>query len=200
MPKTLLYSFRRCPYAIRARMALIYAKCDFDLIEVNLKEKPQEMLSLSPKGTVPVLVLSDGSVIDQSLDIMLWALAQNDSNGWLPQDNHEKEKMHHLITQNDSTFKQNLDRYKYPNRYDENFSDSPQMECLKFLKELDKMLSVNQYLFRSTLSYADVAIFPFVRQCYKVDEKWFESTNTNHLLKWLKYFLDSELFNNMMKS
>ena len=200
MQKIRLYSFRRCPYAIRARMALIYSKCDFDLIEVNLKEKPKEMLSVSPKGTVPVLLLSDGSVIDESLDIMFWALGQNDPNCWLGRNQDEKDRMRRLVIYNDSIFKQNLDRYKYPSRYDEVFSEHPRVQCLNFLKDLDQLLSLNQYLFRPSLSYADVAIFPFVRQCYKVDEKWFESTDTKYLLRWLKSFLDSELFNCAMKS
>mgnify|MGYP003365867862 CR=1 FL=1 len=187
----ILYSFRRCPYAMRARMALTISGVGFDLREIKLSAKPQAMLDVSPKGTVPVLVLPDGTVIDESLDIMRWALMQHDPEGWLGRDDPA------LITANDGGFKQALDRYKYPERYDH---DAPthRMRGLAFLEVLDHRLSAAGQLCGPSRGLADMAIMPFVRQFAAVDSAWFEAQTLPHLKSWLEGHLQSDLFERIM--
>jgi glutathione S-transferase len=192
MTDNVLYSFRRCPYAMRARMALRYSGVPLSIVEVSLKAKPAEMLALSPKGTVPVLVCADGRVIEQSLEIMRWALAQYDPDNWLGPDSAA------LIQENDQVFKVNLNRYKYAIRYPEQPMEHYRAQGAAFLQRLEMMLEQTPYLAGDTLSLADIALAPFVRQFAHVDRDWFEQAPYPHLNAWLERFLASELFNAVM--
>ena len=192
MTAHVLYSFRRCPYAMRARMALRYSGVPLTTVEVSLKAKPAEMLALSPKGTVPVLVCADGRVIEQSLDIMRWALAQNDPDNWLGPDSAA------LIEENDHVFKTHLDRYKYAIRYPEQPMEHYRAQGEQFLQHLEDLLGHAPYLAGDRLSLADVALAPFIRQFAHVDREWFEQAPYPHLRVWLERFLTSALFTSVM--
>ena len=188
-----LYSFRRCPYAMRARMALRYSGVPLSIVEVSLKAKPAEMLAASPKGTVPVLVCADGSVIEQSLDIMHWALARHDPDNWL------QPGCAALIEENDTRFKVLLDRYKYAIRYPEHPMEYYRAQGAEFLQRLEDVLARSAYLAGPALCLADVALAPFVRQFAHVDRDWFEQAPYPRLNAWLERFLASELFSSVMK-
>jgi len=192
----ILYSFRRCPYAIRARLAIKISRIKVELREILLKDKPKEMLQISLKGTVPVLQLPDGKVIDESRDIIFWALTKNDPKNWLSINPVESNR---LIDFNDNQFKPHLDRYKYADRFPENSKEIYRQQVEFFLKELDARLSTNKYLTSAQISLADIAIFPFIRQCAFVDKKWFEQTSYTALQRWLNEWLASELFNSVME-
>ena len=192
MTAHVLYSFRRCPYAMRARMALRYSGVPLTTVEVSLKAKPAEMLALSPKGTVPVLVCADGRVIEQSLDIMRWALAQKDPDNWLGPDSAA------LIEENDHVFKTHLDRYKYAIRYPEQPMEHYRAQGEQFLQHLEDLLGHAPYLAGDRLSLADVALAPFIRQFAHVDREWFEQAPYPHLRVWLERFLASALFTSVM--
>jgi glutathione S-transferase len=189
-PLPVLYSFRRCPYAIRARLAIAYAGIPVELREVQLKHKPEQMLTISPKGTVPVLQLPDGKVIDESLDIMHWALVQNDPEHWLD----TEEDTERLIQWNDGDFKYYLDRYKYADRHPEFPESYYRTEGEKFLAVLESILKQNPYLSGSHFSRVDAAIFPFIRQFATVDNIWFQASDFRQLINWLDALLASELF------
>ncbi|WP_339433183.1 MULTISPECIES: glutathione S-transferase [unclassified Pseudomonas] len=190
-----LYSFRRCPYAMRARMALRYSGVPVEIVEVSLKAKPAEMLVLSPKGTVPVLD-ANGRVIDESLEIMRWALAHNDPQDWrLEGDSRIAE----LIEANDQVFKVHLNRYKYAERYPEQPMEAYRAEGMLFLHTLDELLKDRDYLLADHPSLADVALFPFVRQFAHVDREWFAQTPYVRLQVWLQRFLESDLFTSIMR-
>jgi len=199
LQRPILYSYRRCPYAMRARMALRYANIDVEIREIALREKPAHMLSVSPKGTVPVLVLASGQVLEQSLDIMDWALAQSDVDEWIIQDQEVQKLTADLIATNDDAFKQALDKYKYAIRFPENTPDVYRAAGEEFLQRLESLLRQNTYLFRNTISKADVATFPFVRQFSMVDEAWFEVANYPALKDWLNGLLHSQLFIDVMQ-
>ena len=197
----ILYSFRRCPYAMRARLALAVSCVDYELREVSLKSKPTDFLSASPKGTVPVLVLPGGQVIDESLDIMRWALAQNDPDGWLK---HPVDEMLALIAGNDGHFKHALDRYKYPNRYPREsgadtqaFALGHRLKAANWLTKLESRLS-QSWLFGSQPSLADMATLPFVRQFAHTDAVWFATEPWPMLQTWLARFEASALFEAVM--
>ncbi|VVO43245.1 glutathione S-transferase [Pseudomonas fluorescens] len=193
-----LYSFRRCPYAMRARMALRYSGVVVDIVEVSLKAKPAEMLALSSKGTVPVLSV-DGQVIDESLSIMRWALAQNDPQDWLLKDDPVgQQRIAELIEANDQVFKLQLDRYKYAERYPEQPMAIYRAEGEVFLRQLDELLQGREYLLANHPSLADVALMPFVRQFAHVDREWFAQTPYLRLQGWLQRFLESDLFTSVM--
>ncbi|WP_167630950.1 glutathione S-transferase [Mariprofundus ferrooxydans] len=190
-----LYSFRRCPYAMRARMALLYAGVKCELREVVLRDKPAEMLEKSPKGTVPVLVLTDGAVIDESLEIMQWALTHHDPDGWLKADDLLPE----IIARNDGDFKYHLDRYKYPERYaPETDAVFHRKQAERFVAELDDRLCQHRYLCGEQTSLADVALFPFIRQFAAVEPAWFAATPYGSLRAWLDAWQQSELFSAAM--
>lgn len=196
---TTLYSFRRCPYAMRARMALRYAGVAVDIVEVSLRAKPAEMLALSSKGTVPVLSV-DGRVIDESLDIMRWAVAQHDPQDWLLKDDPQGQlALAALIEENDQTFKVHLNRYKYAERYPEQPMAFYRTEGEAFLRKLDELLKDRDYLLADHPSLADVALMPFIRQFAHVDRQWFAQTPYRRLQDWLQRFLGSELFVSIMK-
>ena len=183
----ILYSFRRCPYAIRARLALAISDTPYMLREVHLARKPAAMLAASAKGTVPVLVLADGTVIDESLSIMCWALARNDPEGWL-----ERQDAN-LIARNDGAFKYDLDRYKYPDRHQSDALVHHQ-RGVEFLRLLDARLSASGQMCGATRGLADAAIIPFVRQFAAVDPQRFAALPIPHVQIWLADHLASPLF------
>lgn len=188
----ILYSFRRCPYAMRARLALAVSGIRVDLREVSLKAKPAEMLTVSAKGTVPVLVLPDGRVIDESLEIMRWALAINDPEDWLGRDDVG------LIATNDGPFKEHLDRYKYPQRY--GVDPLPYRALgLSFLRAVDALVKAGDQLGGGTRGLNDAAIVPFIRQFAAVDAGWFDAQPLPHLRLWLDTYLGSDLFRQVMQ-
>ena len=187
----ILYSFRRCPYAMRARLALAVSGTGVELREVKLAAKPAEMLAVSSKGTVPVLFLPDGQVIDESLEIMRWALAGNDPEGWLERDDAE------LIAANDGPFKEHLDRYKYPQCY----AVDPlpyRGRGMMFLREIDGLVAGGDRVGGSR-GFTDAAIIPFVRQFAAVDPRWFDAQALPHLRAWLDDYLGSDLFASIMR-
>ena len=200
-----LYSFRRCPYAMRARLActLFLPPQSLELREVVLKNKPPELLAISPKATVPVLQLNNDSlladsIIDESRDIMSWALElapDTYKTQYLPL--HLQLEIEELIDENDGAFKWALDRYKYSDRYDESEEYYRKLGEV-FLGKLEQLLEQKRYLFTAELSLADIAIFPFVRQFAHVDKQWFEQSPYPKLIQWLKEGLESELFNAIM--
>jgi glutathione S-transferase len=201
-----LYSFRRCPYAMRARLALASSGLVVELREVVLRSKPAELLAASPKGTVPVLVLPGGEVIDESLDVMLWALRQHDPDGWLAGD---LESMTALIAGNDGDFKQRLDRYKYPNRFHaecvaEHGGDAEAFAALhraagaEWLSSLQHRLREQNWLFGDRASLADMAVLPFVRQFAHTDAVWFAAQPWPQLAAWLARFEASALYQGVM--
>ena len=193
MSEGVLYSFRRCPYAMRARMALRYCAVAVQVVEVSLKAKPAQMLALSPKGTVPVLSVG-GQVLDESLAIMGWALAQHDPEDWLlKEDPAAQGLMAALIAENDQAFKEHLNRYKYAERYPEQPMEHYRGEGEVFLRKLEGLLTQRDYLLADHLSLADVALAPFVRQFAHVDREWFATTPYVHLQQWLERFLASPL-------
>ena len=181
---------------MRARMALYQAQMQVEIYEVDLKHKPEEMLKLSPKGLVPVLLLDDGSVIDESLEVMRWALEQNDPAGWLLQ---KSELARALITENDSSFKQALDRYKYPQRFPEENCSRARDQALLFIERLNASLKGNPYLSGSQAGFADIAIFPFIRQFANVDMTWFNSLPMEPVQLWLVSLVESTEFNWIMQ-
>jgi glutathione S-transferase len=195
-----LYSYRRCPYAMRARMALAYAQLPVEIREISLREKPASMLAISPKGTVPVLK-ADDLVIEQSLEIMFWALQKSDPDQWLK--SSVLDEALQLIELNDGSFKALLDQYKYPERI--KVSPSLTREAIlekaiqTFIAPLDERLGSQPFLLGDQLTIADIAIFPFIRQFAMVDKDWFDSAPFPHLKKWLDFHLESPLFLGVMQ-
>ena len=185
----ILYTFRRCPYAMRARMAVAVSGVTVELREIVLRDKPNEMLEASPKGTVPVLVLPDGQVVEESIDIMRWALTQADPDHWLDGEDAA------LIAANDGLFKHALDRTKYAARYPEEDAAEHRAYASAFLADLDAQLGDWLYE-RPTL--ADYAILPFVRQFAFIDKTWFDAQPWPNLQRWLETFLASPEFNAIM--
>ena len=196
MHKPKLFTYRRCPYAIRSRLALYQAGIDYESIEISLKNKPGDFLALSPKGTVPVLVQSDGKIIEESLEIMLWALNINDREHWILKDNDLCQK---LIFENDFHFKKNLDKYKYADRFPEHPKEYYRSQCEIFLNALEEKLQFKLYLIEDRISIADIAIFPFIRQFRLVDENWFLNSKYDALKKWLNGLINSCMFKEVMK-
>ena len=193
-----LYSFRRCPYAMRARMALYKANIKCEHREVVLKEKPESMLLLSEKGTVPVLLTTDNKVIEQSNDVMHWALNQNDPDNWLDEDAAQSQ---YLIDFNDNEFKHFLDRYKYYVGYPEHSQEYYRENAESFLQVIEKKLAENNNvaLLGDRITFVDIAIFPFIRQFARVDLDWFQSCPYKSVIKWLGNLEESDLFKNCMK-
>ncbi|MDQ0740040.1 glutathione S-transferase [Pseudomonas sp. W4I3] len=198
MSKTPLYSFRRCPYAMRARLALRYAGVPVDIVEVSLKAKPAEMLALSPKGTVPVLWV-DGQVFDESLAIMAWALARHDPDDWrLSAQPAAQARSAELIERNDREFKAHLNHYKYAERYPQHPAAHYRAAGEVFLRELETLLTKHRYLLAEHLSLADMAVAPFIRQFAHVDRQWFAAAPYPLLQTWLQRFIESPLFVGVM--
>jgi len=187
----ILYSFRRCPYAMRARMALLVSGAPFEIREIVLRDKPAAMIAASPKATVPVLVLADGRVVDESVDIMRWTLGRSDPEHWLVGDDAA------LIAAFDDRFKHHLDRYKYADRHGTDPIEQ-RLSGLAMLRELETRLASGGSLCRETRSLADIAIFPFVRQFASVDRAWFDAQAIPQVRRWLAEHIASPLFERAM--
>jgi glutathione S-transferase len=210
MASPILYSYRRCPYAMRARMALKLAGIEVEIREISLRDKPAHMLQASPKGTVPVLILQDGTVLDESLAIMDWAFCQpsnlvrektnatglEHSSASLRANIHALSRA--LVLINDTEFKKNLDCYKYPECFPQKSQLEHRQQGEVFLQQLEDLLQQNTYLFGSEPSFADYAIFPFIRQFAAVDAAWFETSPYSKLRAWLNDWLESDLFKSIM--
>ena len=199
MSAPVLYSFRRCPYAVRARLALQASGIPVELREITLKAKPTELLQASPKGTVPVLVLADGRVIEQSLEIMRWALRQHDPLGWLPAGVEAMDDALACIVRNDGPFKQALDRYKYPTRFGLVDGLDHREQGAKTLQQWDLLLASQPSLQGDTWGLLDAAIAPFVRQFANTDPAWFAAQSWPHLQCWLAMFEASTAFAAVME-
>jgi glutathione S-transferase len=197
-PLPVLYSFRRCPYAMRARLALAISGQACELREVVLKAKPPELLAASPKASVPVLVLPGGEVIDQSLDIMHWALGHSDPGHWLPTAPQSAQVLA-LIEDCEQTFKHHLDRYKYPGRYAGADAMVQRSSASAWLAGLAQQLQSTSWLFGPAPSLADMAIAPFVRQFAQTDPAWFAAQDWPVLRAWLNAIVGSALFDSVMR-
>ena len=207
MPETsmtgtpVLYSFRRCPYAMRARLAIRVAGFQCELREIVLRDKAPELLAVSPKATVPVLVLPDDNVLEESLEIMAHVLGKNDPDNWLPKEGNRQAVME-LIAENDGPFKSHLDRTKYANRF---AAKGEQVDvigeragAMSFIGKLDQLLSEQAFLGGNEANLADMAILPFVRQFAHIDIEWFRAQPIDHVIRWLDAFLASGAFNSIM--
>ncbi|MCE0555371.1 glutathione S-transferase [Motilimonas sp. E26] len=192
----ILYSFRRCPYAMRARLAIAASGQSVSLREIELKHKPEQMLAISPKGTVPVLLLENGDVLEESIDIMHWALNLSDPLKLLPS---SPALMQGWIKRNDLEFKGWLDKYKYADRYPEHDEAYYREQACLFIAELEQQLSQTHYILGQQLTMTDLAIAPFIRQFSMVDAKWFANAPYPHLRSWLEQLINSRLFLSVMK-
>ena len=201
MKTPILYSFKRCPYAMRARMIIFLTDIQCELREVHLKNKPQSMLDLSPKGTVPVLQIDAYKVIDESLEIVEWALGINDifkKNKILPD---QEVLTKDLISLFDDEFKFHLDRYKYSVRYQDANPIQSRSKCLEILNKIENSISNSNWFFGDSINKLDICILPFIRQFRIADPEWFDSLNEIHQVKsWLKHFLKSPLLLNIMNT
>ena len=197
MDYPILYSFVRCPYAMRARMALKLTEIKCEIREVRLNNKPKHMIDMSPKGTVPVLVL-ENNVIDESNEIIDWALSFNNVfDGNLDKD--QKDLTSHLIELFDSKFKYNLDRYKYATRYENVDTEKHKLECLKILINLQNLISKEEWFLGKSINKLDISILPFIRQFRIADVDWFDKQNQiTGIQRILTNFLDSKLFKDIM--
>jgi len=193
-----LYSFRRCPYAMRARLALHASGIAVEHREVELKNKPACMLAASPKGSVPVLVLPDGTVVDESLDIMRWALQTQDSLHWWPNDPFFLATTMAFIEENDGPFKYALDRYKYPHRFGLADGLVWRDAGAKFLSRLQEVLVKQPYLTGQQWGLCDAALAPFARQFAHTDKVWFAAQPWPQVVRWLGDFEGSDRFNAIM--
>ena len=199
MKSPIVYSFRRCPYAIGARLALREAGIVCELREVVLKDKPAEMLAVSPKGTVPVLVLSDGRIIDESIDVIQWALEQSDPRGLLTPTTGTVVEMRLLMDSIESDFKFHLDRYKYANRYEGSDSTEHRQLASQYLYKVEGRLQEHDHLYGERPSMADITLAPFVRQFANTDRPWFDSEPWPRLISWLDSFLSAQRFLDVME-
>lgn len=192
----LLFSFRRCPYAMRARMALYYSGVDFKIWEVNLRDKPAELLEYSKKATVPVLVLNKGQenqqVIDESVDVIYYALQQNDPDNWLDEQLYEQTK--ELIKLNDTEFNKAVTRFKYHQRYLELSYEDHKAHSIKYLEHFEQLIAKNGFLVSSKLNMADIVIFPFVRQWKRASEEEFAKLEMPNLKKWLDDIMSKDFY------
>ena len=194
----ILYSFRRCPYAMRARMAIVISGIQLELREILLKDKPESMLSYSGKGTVPVLVLPDGKVIDESMEVIEWAFQQGEHGNSLDQYAQDQSQQQ-LVLKNDNEFKNWLDRYKYHVAYPQYPQQHYRQQAEVFLQILENQLQVSPYLAGSEYGISDLAIFPFVRQFAFVDKNWFDQSPYKATTKWLDYWIEHAWFKTCMK-
>jgi glutathione S-transferase len=192
--RPVLYSFRRCPYAMRARLALRVSGVDYEHREVALKAKPADMLAVSPKGTVPVLVLPTGEVLEQSLDIMRWAMQQNDPQAWQPSTPEALALTNNGIALNDGEFKANLDRYKYPQRFGLSDGLLHRTQAADALMHWQARLQTHAFLSGSQWGMLDACVAPFVRQFARTDRVWFDAQPWPELAQWLTSFENSEAF------
>ena len=197
--RPVLYSFRRCPYTMRARLAIRYSGIEVELREVDLNNIPKALSDISSDETVPVIVFPDATIIDESWDIVKWAVAGNDPDRWLGSEASLLQDAEMLVETNDYSFKQDLDHYKYADRYPEYPMQHYRNEGEEFLIELEDRLSENRYLSANSISISDIAVLPFIRQFALVDKEWFDSTPYTKVQAWLNTFLESELFESVMR-
>ena len=195
MKLPILYSFRRCPYAMRARISLYYSKIDHEHREILLKDRPQSLYDISPKGTVPVIQLSNGKVLEESLDIMKWAMSVKDPESWFK---NNKIKQIDIISINDTRFKKWLDKYKYHIRYPENSQKYYRDKCEEILNGFEMNLDNNYFLFGHKISLCDMALLPFIRQFANVDINWFNFRFIK-IAKWMETLTKTIHFQNTMK-
>ena len=197
MKYPILYSFKRCPYAMRTRMALKLADIRCEIREVRLNDKPDHMLQVSPKGTVPVLILRN-KIIDESIDIINWAISKVDIfKGNLGHDKSDLSE--ELICIFDDKFKYHLDRYKYSNRYQGSDLEFHRAECMKILVNLENLISDTKWFFGNKLNKLDISILPFIRQYRIANPEWFDSQKDIFKIKnVLNNFLESKLFKEIM--
>lgn len=202
MTHPILYSLQNCPYAMRARLAILMSQQTVLIRAIVMKNKPAELLTLSPKGTVPVLVLStepNTHVIDESLDIMLWALNLSDPDNLLyAEDAKALPEMLTIINENDQQFKPNLERYKRAKRFHGDDEEACRLQCEPFIQALEQRLSHQPFLMGSTPSLLDFALLPFVRQYSRVNRQHYRHGPYTHLQNWLKQHLQSRLFSKAM--
>jgi glutathione S-transferase len=192
-----LFSYRRCPYAIRARMALVESDIEFDIYEISLKNKPHEMLTISAKGTVPILKINS-LVLDESLEIMKWAYQNSKSKNFLRLGMRDKKIADELIKLNDGKFKEYLDCYKYFERYLDKSKAEHRDCCCFFLEILEKRLGGTTFLVNNKRTFVDISIFPFIRQFMNVDKTWFDNSEYKNTRKWLTSLIESDLFKKAM--
>ena len=195
----ILYSFRRCPYAMRARLAIKASGLIVEIREVELKNKPKEFLNISPKATVPIVCISSKQIIEESLDIMEWALKINDPLKLLKHKKLNRIEIHSILNKLENEFKQNLDRYKYSSRFDLPNPELYRDKNLQTLNEFNNLLQNNKGIYSSNLSLLDYAVFPFVRQFRNVNSVWFDSLELKFLQTWLYELIDSDEFSSIMK-
>ena len=198
--KPIFYSFRRCPYAIRARIAIKLCEQVCQLREINLNSKPDEFLILSPKATVPVLQFPDGSIIEESLEIINWAISINDPLQLKSKNQSVNDREMKLIKAFDDEFKFHLDRYKYSNRYKNIDKTFHRSKAEEMLSQLEILLSKSKWLRGKKIGIADIAILPFIRQFRIANVNWFDKeTNLPNVKKWLNLFLESQMFTCVME-
>ena len=195
----ILYSFRRCPYAMRARLAIKASGIIVEIREVELKNKPKEFLGISPKATVPIVCISSKQIIEESLDIMEWALKINDPLKLLKYEKLNRIEIHNILNKLENEFKQNLDRYKYSSRFDLPNPKLYRDKNLQTLNEFNNLLQNNKGICSSHLSLLDYAVFPFIRQFRNVNSVWFDSLELKFLQTWLYELIDSDEFSSIMK-
>ena len=195
----ILYSFRRCPYAMRARLAIKASGLIVEIREVELKNKPKEFLNISPKATVPIVYISSKQIIEESLDIMEWALKINDPLKLLKNEKLNRIEIHSILNKLENEFKQNLDRYKYSSRFDLPNPKLYRDKNLQTLNEFNNLLQNNKGICSSNLSLLDYAVFPFIRQFRNVNSVWFDSLELKFLQTWLYELIDSDEFSSIMK-
>jgi len=197
----ILYSLRNCPYAMRARIAIFYTQQPVILRDLVLSNKPTALLAASPKGTVPVLVVSEPKeqVIDESLDIMLWALSQSDPDDLLQQNDLDAfNQMIKLISTFDHEFKASLEAYKCAKRYHEESLSQHRKTCEVYIQDLEKRLTEHEFLMSSRSSLADIALLPFIRQFARVERQWYLQSPYPNLKMWLNNYLQSPMFSKVM--
>ncbi len=199
MALPVLYSLQNCPYAMRARLALLLAGQSVQIRAITMKDKPAEMLQASPKGTVPVLVVEEDQVVDESLDVMLWALNRNDPENLLyKHDEKALAEMLKVIEQNDTEFKPNLEKYKRAKRFHGDDEEDCRLECEFFIQGLEQRLSEHEFMMGSTPSLLDYALLPFIRQFSRVNKAVFAHERYSNLHRWLRFHLQSRLFSKAM--
>jgi len=198
MTQPTLYSFRRCPYAMRARLGLEAGNIAVELREIVLRDKAPEFLMISPKGTVPVMVLPDGCVIDESLDVIRWALENSPAGDVLRPEQGDTAQALAMIARMDADFKPHLDHYKYASRDADIDGEAARTKACVFLVELNDRLADQPFLFGAKRSVGDIGIAPFVRQFAHVDRDWFYAQPWTHLSGWLTAFLESAAFKRVM--
>ncbi|MDD9173902.1 glutathione S-transferase [Aliivibrio finisterrensis] len=199
MTMPILYSLRQCPYAMRSRLGILHAQQTVVLRDIDMKNKPEEMLSISPKGTVPVLQLSDGKVIDESLDVMVWALTQSDPNNLFY--SHDKQKlpqMLELIHRSDHEFVDALQKYRAASRYHDSNKEECRERCCEWLMEIEHVLTQHAYIMGEKVSLVDYAILPFIRQFSRVDKKWYAQAPLPYLRAWLVNHYNDPTFSKAM--